>query len=279
MLERQLSYWKQQLAGANTLIPTDNPRPSVQTFRGRQRSLTLSQSLTAALQALSQQAGVTLFMTLLTAYKVLLYCYTQQSDILVGTPIANRTQTETEKLIGFFTNTLVLRTDLAGNPTISELLNRVRQVAIGAYLHQDLPFEKLVEELQIERNQSYSPLFQVWFVLHNNPIPSLELPDLSLTPIDLPSHTVKFDLMLSMWETTEGLNACFEYNSDLFKGTTIARMSNHFVILLDKIVAQPEITLRDISASLTTTDIAEFETANLQRLRNIKRKPLSRFKS
>jgi non-ribosomal peptide synthetase component F len=228
---------------------------------------------------LSQQAGVTLFMTLLTAYKVLLYCYTQQSDILVGTPIANRTQTETEQLIGFFTNTLVLRTDLSGNPPISELLNRVRQVAIGAYLHQDLPFEKLVEELKIERNQSYSPLFQVWFVLHNTPIPSLELPGLCLTPIDLPSHTVKFDLMLSMWETTEGLSACFEYNSDLFEETTIARIANHFVTLLDKIVAQPEITLRDISASLTATDIAEFETANLQRLRNIKRKPLSSFKS
>jgi len=280
VLERQLTYWKQQLAGAPAvlLLPTERPRPAVQTFTGSQRSLTLSQNLTEALQALSRREGVTLFMTLLTAYKALLCCYTQQFDVLVGTPIANRTSFETEQLIGFFTNTLVLRTDLSGNPSIRELLNRVRQVALGAYLHQDLPFEKLVEELQIERNQSYTPLFQVWFVLHNTPMPLLELPGLTLTPLEIESKTIKFDLMLSMWETAAGLNASFEYNADLFTAGTIARMTSHFETLLNQIVTQPEITLRDLSASLTATDIAEFEATNLQRLKNIKRKPLSGLK-
>jgi len=165
VLQTQLSYWQQQLADAPALLslPTERPRPSVQTFAGLHQEFTLSVELTGRLTKLSQQQGVTLFMTLLAAFDTLLYRYTGQSDILVGSPIANRNRSEIEGLIGFFVNTLVMRTNLAGNPTFSELLGRVREIALGAYAHQDLPFEILVEALQPERDLSHTPLFQVMF--------------------------------------------------------------------------------------------------------------------
>jgi hypothetical protein len=163
-LQTQLAYWRQQLDGISMLnLPTDRPRPAVQTYQGATQLLQLPKSLSEALEALSQQEGVTLFMTLLAAFQTLLYRYTQQEDIAVGSPIANRNRSEIEGLIGFFVNSLVLRTNLSGNPTFRELLSRVREVALGAYAHQDLPFEKLVEELHPERNLSQNPLFQVVF--------------------------------------------------------------------------------------------------------------------
>ena len=195
-LETQFAYWKKQLAGAPPVLelPADRPRPAVQIYRGAKQSVFLSQTLSKAIKKLSRQEGVTLFMTLLAAFKVLLYRYTGQEDIVVGSPIANRNQTDIEDLIGFFVNTLVLRTDLSSDPTFQQLLNRVREVALDAYAHQDLPFEKLVEELQPERNLSHNPLFQVLFILQNAPMPSIELPDLTISPVKIDSKTAKFDL-------------------------------------------------------------------------------------
>ena len=192
-----------------------------------------------ALKALSQREGVTLFMTLLAAFQILLHRYTGQDDILVGSPIAGRTRTELEGLIGFFVNTLVLRTDLSGNPTFRELLGRVREVALGAYAHQDLPFEKLVEELQPERSLSHSPLFQVMFILQNAPRQTLALPGLTLRRLEVDSGTAKFDLTLSMTESADGLRAVWEYNTDLFEAATHRRLQGHFQTLLEGIVTDP----------------------------------------
>ena len=242
VLESQLAYWKQPLSGNLPLLqlPADRPRAAVQTFRGATQSFELSPSLSKALKVLSQREGVTLFMTLLAVFQTLLYRYSGQEDILVGTPIANRNQSEIESLIGFFVNTLVMRTDLGGNPSFRELLGRVREVAIDAYAHQDLPFEKLVEELQPERNLSHTPLFQVMFVLQNAPMTSLELPGLTLRPLEIDSGMAKFDLTLYVMETERGLVGALEYNTDLFDAGTIHRMLGHFSTLLEGIVANPD---------------------------------------
>ncbi|MEH2059372.1 MAG: amino acid adenylation domain-containing protein [Nostoc sp.] len=242
VLQNQLSYWEQQLANAPTflLLPTDRPRPAVQTFNGAYQEFALSSELTQRLLQLSQQQGVTLFMTLLAAYNTLLYRYTGQTDILVGTPIANRDRTEIEGLIGFFVNTLVMRTDLSENPSFNELLPRLREMAFGAYAHQDLPFEMLVEALQPERDLSYTPLFQVMFVLNNAPITEIELSGLTVSSLQIESAIAKFDLTLSMESTTTGLVGGWEYNTDLFDSSTIKRMTGHFVTLLEAIVANPQ---------------------------------------
>src|SRR4029079_17910753 len=186
---------------------------------------------------------VTLFMTLLSAFKVLLWRYTNQPDVVVGSPIANRTRAETEELIGFFVNTLVLRTDLAGNPTFAELLKRVKEVALGAYDHQDLPFEKLVEELSPERGAGRNPLFQASFVLQNATRSRLELPELSLERLDIHSGTAKFDLSLSILEVAGGLKTSWEYNTDLFDAARIERMIGHFEVLLEGAAEAPEMRL------------------------------------
>jgi Condensation domain/AMP-binding enzyme/AMP-binding enzyme C-terminal domain/Phosphopantetheine attachment site len=186
VLDTQLAYWTRQLAGISTLqLPTDRPRPEVNTFRGARRVLTLSPTLTQALKALSRRHGVTLFMTLLAAFQTLLHRYTGQDDIAVGSLIANRNRAEIEGLIGFFVNTLVLRTDLSGDTSFQELLERVREVALGAYSHQDLPFEKLVEELQPQRHLSHNPLFQVLFIFQNAPRPATELMGLTLRSLEV----------------------------------------------------------------------------------------------
>ncbi len=204
-LKTQLSYWKGQLEGAPTMLqlPLDRPRPQVQSSRGAVQTLTISENLTEALKTLSRQEGVTLYMTLLAAFNLLLYYYTGQDDILVGSPIANRNRAETERLIGFFVNTLVMRTNLSGNPSFRELLGRVREISLGAYSHQDLPFEKLVESLQLERNLSYNTLFQVWFVLQNVNVQALELPNLKITPLEIESGTARHDLKLDLSETRD----------------------------------------------------------------------------
>ncbi|OKH20890.1 non-ribosomal peptide synthetase [Hydrococcus rivularis NIES-593] len=248
VLQSQLNYWKQQLGNAPAALelPTDRPRPSIQSDRGAIQSLILSQSLTRALKDLSQQEGVTLFMTLLAAFKVLLYRYTGQQDIAIGTPIANRNRTETEELIGFFVNTLVLRTNLQGNPSFRQLLKRVREVTLGAYAHQDLPFEQLVEEIKPERDLSHSSLFQVMFILQNAPMEALELPGLTLNTLPVESVTANFDLTLSMSESDRGLIGWLEYNTDLFDATTIARMLGHFQTLLESIVTNCDRTISDL---------------------------------
>ncbi|MDZ8258879.1 non-ribosomal peptide synthetase [Nostoc sp. ChiQUE01b] len=242
VLQTQLSYWQEQLKDAPALLPlpTDRPRPAVQTFAGAYQKFTLSVELTDKLVKLSQEQGVTLFMTLLAAFDTLLYRYTGQEDILVGSPIAGRDRSEIEGLIGFFVNTLVMRSNLAGNPSFSELLGRVREVALSAYAHQNLPFEMLVEALQPERNLSHSPLFQVMFVLQNAPISQLELTGLTVTPLMTEGTNTKFDLTLVMENTTTGLVGVWDYNTDLFDASTIERMTGHFVTLLEGIIANPE---------------------------------------
>ncbi|WP_445299506.1 amino acid adenylation domain-containing protein [Microcoleus sp. B3-A4] len=242
VLEVQLNYWKRHLGGQLPVLelPTDRPRPPVQTYRGARQSLELPKKSSDALKALSQQEGVTLFMTLLAVFQILLYRYTGQEDVIVGSPIANRNRVEIEGLIGFFVNTLVLPTELSGEPSFRELLGRVREVALGAYAHQDLPFEKLVEELQLERDLSRNPLFQVMFVLQNAPISALEFRGLSLTPLEVHNGTAKFDLTLELEESAEGIRGWFEYNTDLFDTLTITRMANHFQTLVEGIVANPE---------------------------------------
>jgi amino acid adenylation domain-containing protein len=241
VLAEQLAYWKQQLADLPVLqLPTDRARPAVPSFEGAHHAVRLPKALTRLLHALSRQEGVTLFMTLLTAFQVLLRRYAGQTDIVVGSPIANRTRGEIEGLIGFFVNTLVLRTDLSGEPSFREALGRVREVALSAYAHQDLPFEKLVEELQPERDLSRNPLFQVTFQLFSAPDVAGPSYDPTLPQFDVESGTAKFDLRLDLTETAQGLAGQFEYSTDLFDAETIERLAGHFLVLLEGIVTNPD---------------------------------------
>ena len=242
VLQQQLDYWQKQLAGAPALLslPTDRPRPNQQSFAGGHLPFSLSWELTEKLTQLTQEQGVTLFMTLLTAYAVLLYRYTEQEDILIGTPIANRNRSEIEGLIGFFVNTLVLRIDLSGKPNFNQLLGRVREMAMDAYAHQDLPFEMLVEVLQPERDLSHAPLFQVDFLLQNSPPSPLELTGLTATPLTTENDTAKFDLTLGMENTGAELKGVWEYNTDLFDRSTIERLTGNFITLLEALVVNPQ---------------------------------------
>jgi amino acid adenylation domain-containing protein/non-ribosomal peptide synthase protein (TIGR01720 family) len=240
VLERQLAYWKDRLAGLPVLnLPTDRPRPAAQRFHGAAQQFLLSPRLAEGVQALARHEGITPFMVLLAAFQVLLGRYSGQDDIAVGTPIANRNRAELEGLIGFFVNTLVLRTDVSGNPSFRELLGRVRQAALGAYAHPDLPFEKLVAELQPRRDPSRNPLFQVMFALQNMPLTRLELPGLIVSRVDTEEISSTFDLSLSLRETPQGLAGWCEYDTDLFDGATITRLIGHFQHLLEGIVADP----------------------------------------
>ncbi|HEY9874808.1 MAG TPA: amino acid adenylation domain-containing protein, partial [Candidatus Obscuribacterales bacterium] len=241
VLQTQLDYWRQQLDGISMVnLPTDRPRPPVPTYRGAKQFLELSPSLSQALEALSSEQGVTLFITLLAAFQTLLYRYTQQEDIAIGSAIANRNRSEIEGIIGFFVNSLVLRTNLGGNPTFLELLRRVKEVAIASWSHQDLPFEKLVEELHPERDISRNPLFQISFSLQNTPIEALKLPGLTLSLLDFDIGTAKLDLELHLWEDVKSIRGQVVYSTDLFDDATITRMLGHFQTLLVGIVANPE---------------------------------------
>jgi amino acid adenylation domain-containing protein len=240
-LERQLAYWREQLQALPVLeLPTDRARPAVQSYRGAQLTFRLSPEVSAGLRELSRREGVTQFMTLLAAFQVLLSRYTGQDDIAVGTPIAGRSRIEIEELIGFFVNTLVLRTNLAGNPPVKELLGRVRDVSLGAAAHQDVPFEKLVEELQPERDLSRSPLFQVMFALQNSTKDLHELANLTLSPLEADPGTAKFDLTIFLHLTKDGVLGMLEYNTDLFDVASIERILVHYKTLLQGIVTYPE---------------------------------------
>ncbi|MBO0800030.1 MAG: non-ribosomal peptide synthetase, partial [Blastocatellia bacterium] len=252
-LETQLSYWKLRLCGAPTslALPADRPRPEVQTFRGAHQPLSLPETLSESLRDLSRRKGVTLFMTLLAAFKTLLYRYTGQEDIIVGAPIAGRTQAELEGLIGFFVNALVLRTDLSGNPSFGELLGRVRETVLGAFAHQDIPFEKLVSELQPPRYHNRTPWVSAAFALQNAPTSAsaLELPGLTLSLLRMESAAAKNDLILSMSERQTSLGGSFEYNPDLFDAATIARMAGHFQIMLESIASDPDCRISMLAPS------------------------------
>ena len=242
VLLSQLNYWQQQLEGAPELLqlPTDRPRPNIQTHRGATQTFSLNIDLTQKLQTLSRESGTTLFMILQAAFATLLYRYSGQSDIVIGSPIANRHYSEIESLIGFFVNTLVLRTRFEDNPRFEKLLARVRETTLKAYEHQDVPFEQVVEALQPQRSLSHSPLFQVMFVLQNAPMGEVELPGVTLSELNLQSTIAKFDLTLSMSETDQGLVGSWQYNTDLFDGSTIERMVAHFQNLLSAIVENPQ---------------------------------------
>ncbi|MEG4318292.1 MULTISPECIES: amino acid adenylation domain-containing protein [unclassified Microcoleus] len=248
VLATQLAYWRQQLSGITAIdLPTDRQRPAVPSYRGAKESIALSAALSNSIKSLSQQEGATLFITLLAAFQTLLYRYTGQVDIAVGTPIANRNRSEIEALIGFFVNSLVLRADLSGNPTFQELLHRVKNAAMTAYAHQDLPFEKLVEELHPDRELSRNPLFQISFSLQNTPVAALELPGIALRAIDFDTGSAKLDLECNLWEDAGSIHGQFIYSTDLFDRATIARMAGHFQTLLSAIVANPKQRLSDLA--------------------------------
>ncbi|HVF91658.1 MAG TPA: condensation domain-containing protein, partial [Blastocatellia bacterium] len=242
LLERQVSYWKRQLDGAPPLLslPSDRPRPSIQTYKGATESIRIPRPLTEAIKSLGNSNRATLFMTLITAFQTLLHRHTSQDDIVIGTPIAGRNRVETERLIGFFLNMLVLRTDCSGDPTVRELLARVKTMTLEAFQYQDLPFEKLVEEIQPGRTLSHAPLFQVMFVLQNTPGGAVELPGLSMRPWGGTDDEAKFDLSLAVNDTGDELSAALTYNTDLFDRTTIRRMLGHFQTLLQGMAEDPD---------------------------------------
>ena len=275
-----ITYWKQHLGGQFPVLqlPTDRLPPQVETHWGARQTLVLSKPITETLKQLSQQEGVTLFMTMMAAFKILLYHYSEQEKILVGTPIMGRNQTETEDLIGCFVNTLPLYTDLSGNPSFLELLDRVRQVTLAAYTHQDLPFEKLVQELLPQRNVNQDALFRVWFAFQNFPMPVLDLPGLTLTVLTLDSTGVQFDLECFVLEGTESLNVWINYNSNVFESVTIAQLLTRFERLLLAITEYPNKNLRALVEKLEEVEkqqrllrAKELETLNIQSLKMIKR--------
>ncbi len=248
VMDRQLTYWKNELSGApRTLaLPADRPRPPVSTHRGTRCFFAFPQGLSRALHDLCRREGVTLFMALLSAFDVLLYRYTGQSDLLVGSPIAGRTHAETEGLIGFFVNTLVLRARVEGAGSFRDLLRQVKERCIEAYAHQDMPFERLVQELSPERDLSRAPLFQVLFTLQNAPREAMTLPGLSLRVLGAESGSAKFDLSLGLAEGPDGLQGSIEYSSDLFDPGTIARMIGHLEVLLRGVAADPGMAIQDL---------------------------------
>ncbi|HLJ34911.1 MAG TPA: amino acid adenylation domain-containing protein, partial [Ktedonobacteraceae bacterium] len=248
ILEQQLAYWRHQLADAPLMLalPTDRPRPALQTYNGAIYMFHLPLSLTQRFHTLSREEGVTPFMALLAAFQVLLFRYSNQSDIVVGTPTSGRVQRETEGVVGLFLNMLALRTEVNADLTYRELLQRVHDITLDAYMHQDVPFEKLVEELRPERSLSHPPFFQVMLVVQNVPVESIELPGLSLETFGVESNTAKFDLTLGVRETSSGLRCFAEYNTDLFDEATIARMAGHFQTLLENCTANPQVRLADL---------------------------------
>ncbi|MEP6933907.1 MAG: amino acid adenylation domain-containing protein, partial [Nitrospirota bacterium] len=283
VLEQEVGYWKQRL-GSNPpqlALRTDRPRPEINTYRGGRHAFLVPKEVADALRTLSRRQGATVFMTLLSAFNVLLSRATGQTDILVGTDVANRNRHETEHLIGFFVNLLPLRTDVSGNPSFIEVLKRVREVALGAYAHQDLPFEKIVEALKLSRDLSRNPLVQVLFVLQNVPPPSLQLPDLNVESLEFEHEVSRFDLGLFMEETEDGLSGLWKFSRDLFEPETIAGMARNFVTLLGKIVAAPErgidqldmLSVEEKEARVMETK--QREEGKLQRFKSIKPKTVA----
>lgn len=240
-IENQLVYWRKHLANLPEInLPTDYTRPSVPSFQGHHSPINLSPALSHQLKTLSQNEGVSLFMTLMAAFQVLLYRYTGQTDSVVGTPIANRHHPDIENLVGFFVNTLIIRTNLSGQPAFRDVLHQVREVTLAAYANQDVPFELLVENLQPERDLGKNPLCQVVFALQNTPISALSLPELVVKPLVLDAGTVRFDLECHMWEEEGCLQGIIIYSTDLFTAETIERLGTHFQSLLASIVSNPD---------------------------------------
>ncbi len=284
VLEAELNYWKRHLKNSPQLLkfPTDWPRPAVQSYRGAKQAFSLPKALTDRLNALSREQGVTLFMLLLAAFKVTLHYQTACDDIVVGTDVASRNQAEIEKLIGFFVNQLALRTNLSGNPTFRELVGRIRKVTLGAYAHQNLPFETVVEALNPIRNLQHAPLFQVKLVLQNVPVSTLELPGLQISILEAEKGTAELDLLLNLSETAQGFSGWFEYSTDLFKDSTIAGLAGQLATVLRSVAVQFDARLDALADILARehrrqqgAEQKKRDTANLQKLKSIKRKAVS----
>ncbi len=248
VLQRQLDYWKRQLGGRLPVLelPGDHPRPPMLTYQGELVYHTLPPALSQKLTAFSQNEGVTMFMTLFAAFQILLYRYSGEEDIISASMFANRDFVDIEALMGFFVNTFLLRTDQSGNPTFREFLGRVREIALEAFAHQNVPFEQLVEELRPPRDTSHTPLFQVMFVLQNAPVPSRAQHDLQVEFLRVDNKTSKFDLSFSLTETPDGVRAVAEYKTDLFDHSTIERLLGHYQTLLEGIVEDADRRLSDL---------------------------------
>ena len=283
-LEEQLSYWKGQLAGAPPVLelPTDRPRPAAQSYRGSHHPVIFDLELSERLRAFSQQQGVTLFMTLLAGFDVLLSAYTRRADIVVGSDVANRTRAELEGLIGFFVNQLVLRTDLSGDPTFAELLARVRATTLAAYAHQEVPFDKVVEAVNPERDPAHTPLIQVKLVLQGAPMQTPEMGGLKLRLTDFESGVARMDLTLLLTEETTGhVAGSVEYNSDIFEAATVGRMLKSYEALLRAAVARPEARLAELTGLASAADREELSRergalaeSNRRRFKSVRRKAI-----
>jgi hypothetical protein len=282
-LENQLAYWKRQLGGEIPVLelPLDKPRPAGHSHHGALYSHLLPPELAASLNAFGRSQGCTLFMTLAAAFNTLLYYLTGQTDVAIGTDIANRNRAETEKLIGFFVNQLVLRVRLSGDSTFEELLSKVREITLEAYAHQDLPFEKLVEALNPNRDENRTPLFQVKMVLQNAQVEGAEIPGLKFSPLTLVTDTAKFDLLLFLKDTGHGISALLQYSTDLFEESTPARLLGRFETLLERIVERPDTKLQELIESLMAEDKREelernrkLEGVRLGKLKSIKRRAI-----
>jgi hypothetical protein len=284
VLEEQLGYWREQLAGAPPVLelPTDRPRPAVQTFRGAHENFKLPGELVEALRALGRREGATLFMTLLAAFQTLLHRYSGQPDMVVGTDVANRNSTEVEKLIGFFVNQVVLRTNVAGDPTFREVLRRVKEACLGAYAHQDVPFEKLVDALRPERSLSYTPLIQAKLVLGHLPTAALRIGELEMNPLEIDHKHAQLDLILNLVDTGQELRGRVEYGTDLFNAATVGGLCQEFEIVLRAVASDPALTLADLKKMLVDRSeqrraVAEasLEETSLLQLKGSKRRAIS----
>ncbi|MBN1866412.1 amino acid adenylation domain-containing protein [Candidatus Sumerlaeota bacterium] len=247
-LEAQLEFWKERLAGELPILelPADRPRPAAPSYRGATLGFSLSRELTESLHKMSKRRGSTLFMTLMTGFNVLLHRYTGQDDIIVGSPTANRIRPEIEGLIGLFINTLAFRTDLSGNPSFEALLQRVRELTLASYGHQDLPFEQLVEALQPKRDPSHHPIFQTMFALQNAPFPPLRMGNLQAESMIVDHGGAQIDFVIAMWEKDGVLHGAADYSTDLFERETVARMIEHFETLLASAAAEPSLPISDL---------------------------------
>ena len=266
----QLSYWKNRLSGATAVreLPTDHPRPPVQTFDGAKQYLSLPNDLAVPLEALSRAEGVTVFMTLLAVFTELLHLYTQQEDILIGSPVDNRNRVELESIIGFFVSTQVLRTDLSGDPTFRELMSQVREVVLGAHAHQELPFEMLVREMNLDRNLGIMPLFQVWFVFQIAPPQATEVAGLTFSSFDVDYEMARYDLKLDLLQTSEGISGSFEYNRTIFDSSTVQRIARQFQSLLTLVIAQPDLRLSELQRRVAESDEQQRIAERIERNRS-----------
>jgi hypothetical protein len=280
-LERQLSYWRRQLAGAPPLLALRGarPRPARQTFRGATLTQTLPPALSVAVRELAQREGTTLFVTLLAAFKALLFRHSGREDMIVGSPLANRTHVELEGLIGFFTNPLALRTRLAGDPGFRELLRRVHEVGLEAHAHQEIPFQKLVDELRLKRDLSHHPLFQIAFTCDSPRTQAVESETLSITPLEMPAGTVQHDLTLHMTDTGAALVAHWQYSTELYEAVAVERMAEEFTWLLARVERQPDARLSELTDFLeerarerSGERAQEASAASLQKLKQIRRR-------